>query len=248
MKSHWEETLRVHTYDVDSNDRLKISSIFNFMQDVASAHAENLNVGWDALQREGLLWVLSWMKIEFENYPGFEDNIKIKTWPKGRHKLYALRDFILYNENDEVFGRAASAWLLINSQTKRVTDLNKFLTDIPYQPNEHAINELPQKIASLNSNGTIFNKHVDYTDIDINEHVNNAKYIEYIQNCYTENFHKRNQVKSLKVSFVSETKYDDRIEIHKNVNDDRQHYLEALNTETGKIIFQALVEWNQLPE
>lgn len=105
MNSHWEEILKVRSYDVDSNNRLKISSFFNYMQDAASMHAENLNVGWQALQREGLLWVLSWIKIEFENYPKFEDTVKIKTWPKGKHKLYALRDFILYNEKNEIYGK-----------------------------------------------------------------------------------------------------------------------------------------------
>ncbi len=243
MQSHWEETLKVRAYDVDSNNRLKLSSVFNYMQDVASAHADNLNVGWKALQNENLFWVLSWVKIEFNNFPKFEDNIYIKTWPKGKHKLYALRDFILSEGNNKVFGKAASAWLLLNSQTKRINDLNKFLTNIPYSPNEHALNDLPEKINFENLKETTFPKQADYTDIDINEHVNNAKYIEYIQNCYDLDFHTKHRVKSLTMTFNSETKFGDRLEINKNLVDEHQHYIVALNQQNGRTIFQAIVNW-----
>ncbi len=243
MNSHWEEILRIRPYDVDSNNRLKISSFFNYMQDIAAAHADNLNVGWKALQKEGLFWVLSWIKIEVENYPKFEDNVLIKTWPKGKHKLYALRDFILSNGKNDIYCKAASAWLLINSKTKRMTDLSNFLANIPYQPNEHAINELPQKISAENSKETVFYKSVDYTDIDLNDHVNNAKYIEYIQNCYTQDFHKRNKIKSLTISFISETKFGGKIELNKNLLGDSEHYIEAVNQEHGKPVFQARLKW-----
>ena len=243
MVSHWEESLKVRAYDVDSNNRLKLSSFFNYMQDVASAHADNLNVGWKALQTEGLFWVLSWMKIDFENYPKFEDVIKIKTWPKGKYKLYALRDFILSDGNLEIYGKASSAWLLLNLQTKRINDLNKFLINIPYSPNDHALNVLPEKINLENSKETFLYKQVDYTDIDINEHVNNAKYIEYIQNCYDLDFHKNYKIKSLTVSFNSETKFGDKLELYKNVIGDLEHYIVAINQLNKRIAFQAIIKW-----
>jgi len=54
MQSFYEESFKVRTYDVDFKNQLKVNSIFNFMQDVASEHAKELGVGWNDLQNTGL--------------------------------------------------------------------------------------------------------------------------------------------------------------------------------------------------
>ena len=88
-----------------------------------------------------------------------------------------------------------------------------------------------------------------YTDIDMNLHVNNEKYIEFILNCYSQEHYQNNKLKSLQVSFLSETKYGDDIEI--NVNNlspgTGTHYVEAVNSSNeNKQVFNALVEWQQI--
>ncbi len=248
MQTFWEDNLKVRAYDVDFKNEIKVSSIFNYMQDTASSHADNLNVGYKHLLKAELFWVLSWVKLEFGRQPKFEDNFKIRTWPKGRHKLYALRDFLLYNETGDTFCRIASAWLLINANTKRITDLKNLPVVFPYQPDEHALTDLPGKIPAEKTDEIVFNKKISYSDIDINRHVNNAKYIEYILDCYPNDFHQRNRMKSMTVSFISETKFNDEIEIglNKNSSANGSHYLEGKNKESGKLAFQSLVEW--LPE
>ena len=143
-----------------------------------------------------------------------------------------------------MFCKIASAWLLINAKTKRITDLKNLPAEIPYQPDEHALTVLPGKITNDITNEVVFSKRVSYSDIDINRHVNNAKYVEYILDCYTNEFHEMNRMKSITVSFISETKYYDQIEIGLNANSsvDRFHYLEGINKETNKPAFQSLIE------
>ena len=56
MQTFWEDNLKVRAYDVDFKNKLKVSSIFNYMQDAASSHADNLNVGYKQLLKEELFW------------------------------------------------------------------------------------------------------------------------------------------------------------------------------------------------
>ncbi len=245
MHAAWEEVFKVRAYDVDFKDRLKASSVFNYLQDIASAHASDLNCGWEELKKLELFWVLSWIKVEFNSYPHFEDNIKIKTWPKGRYKLYALRDFLLYDERENIFCRASSAWLLLNAKNKRITDIKNLPVQFPYQPDNHAIKDLPEKIKFENNRESVFERAVSYTDIDLNLHLNNAKYVEYLMNCYPLEFHESNCLNSITMSFNSEMKYEEVIEISvSNINDDnRLQYVEAENKNTGRQAFQAVVKW-----
>jgi len=47
----WRETFKIRTYDVDFNNAVKLSSIFNFMQESASNNAEQLKFGYDDLNK-----------------------------------------------------------------------------------------------------------------------------------------------------------------------------------------------------
>ena len=68
MKPIWETTLKIRAFDVDANNRLKVSTIFDYFQDAASNHAEELKVGYTDLISKGYFWVLSWVKLEIINY------------------------------------------------------------------------------------------------------------------------------------------------------------------------------------
>jgi acyl-ACP thioesterase len=249
MQSLYEESLKVRTYDVDFKNQLKVNSIFNFMQDIASEHAKDLGVGWNDLQDAGLFWALSWVKIVFLNYPKFGDSIRIKTWPKGIYRLYALRDFLLSNYKNDIFCRAATAWLLVNVNSKRVNDLKNLPKDIPYLSEENALTDLPEKINFENKKENIFKKQIVYTDIDMNLHVNNEKYIEFILNCYSQEHYFKNNIKSLQVSFLSETKFGENLEISVNkiAPKNEIHFVEALNiNNNNKQVFNAIVEWEKI--
>ena len=64
MNPIWETALKIRAFDVDANNRLKVSTIFDYFQDAASNDAERRNFGYEVFIPMGLFWVLSWMKIE----------------------------------------------------------------------------------------------------------------------------------------------------------------------------------------
>jgi acyl-ACP thioesterase len=43
---------------------------------------------------------------------------------------------------------------------------------------ENALPDLPQKYSSIPVTEKLFTKRIMYSDIDLNKHVNNAKYVE----------------------------------------------------------------------
>jgi len=245
LDSFFEQSKLVNAYDVDINNRLKINTLFNYLQDVASEHAESLKLGFNDLIVNNLGWVLSWAKVQIEENPEFGERILIRTWPKCRYKLFSLREFIVYNSSGKVMYRISTAWLLINVKTKRITDIKNLPQQIYYQPDQYAINEFPEKITSDKDKEILFFKKIRYTDLDINQHVNNTQYIELILDCYSAEYHKNNHLKSLTVSFISESFYDDDLEIRFAPKGSKEKFdvVEGINQKTSKQVFQALVEW-----
>lgn len=242
MKSLWETTLKIRAFDVDANNRLKVSTIFDYFQDAASNHAEELKVGYTDLIPKGYFWVLSWIKLEIIGYPKFMEEVKIETWGKKQHKLYSIRDFLMMDKYENVFCKATTAWLFLDAKSLRPKIMPQLFPDVIFLEEKSAVDELPQKFQNITQTEKIFSKKITYSDIDLNKHVNNAKYVEFLNDCYDDKFHSLHQLKTLTTSFISESKFGDTLQISKEIHRDT-HFIEATNLSTEKVVFQAMVHW-----
>lgn len=243
MNSIWNNTLKITAFDVDSNNRLKINRVFDYFQDAASNDAERLGFGYKDFIPKGLFWVLSWIKIKFFNYPKFMDEIKIHTWGKKQHKLYSMRDFLFLNSKEEVIIKGTSAWLLLDAKSLRPKILTQLYPEFKMLDSKDALPDLPQKINFTGSLELVYSRIIRPSDIDLNNHTNNAKYVELMFDCFDQDFHKEHCVKSLLVSFNAETKFGDGVNLYKGSTNSVTHFIEAKNKNTNTTVFQGLVEW-----
>lgn len=246
MNSTWENTFKITAFDVDANNRLRVSRIFDYFQDAASNDAERLNFGYSEFVPKGLFWVLSWVKFEFIKYPSFMDEVKIQTWGKKQYKLYSLRDFLLFNDKDEIVCKGTSAWLLLDSKSLRPKILTQLYPDVKLLDTKDALPDLPRKINFETKIELVYTKKIGYSDIDLNQHTNNEKYIELIFDCFDLDFHKEHTAKSLTVSFNAESKFNDEICLYKKIESSNltAHNIKAKNKKTGNLVFHAIVEWH----
>jgi acyl-CoA thioesterase FadM len=83
MNAIWKEPLVVRSYDVGNAGVLKAQAIFQFFQEAIVVHAVHLGVGHEALQKLGLILVLSRVKVEIINLLVWGDEITLTTWPTG---------------------------------------------------------------------------------------------------------------------------------------------------------------------
>ena len=240
-----ENKFRVRAFDVDANDRMKVNSILDYFQDAASNDAERLNFGYTNFVPRGLTWVLSWAKFEFIYLPQFAEEIKLQTWGKKQFKLYSIRDYLMFNSKDEIICKGTSAWLLIDSKSLRPKILTQLYPEIKMLDLKDALPDLPEKIIPKAQTEVVYSTQISYSDIDLNQHANNASYIKFMLDCFDQDFHKKHTMKTLTVSYNAQSRYGDEILLSKGTEKDipLTHYVEVKNLSSSKIVFQAIVEW-----
>ena len=135
-------------------------------------------------------WMLSRLKVKMYSYPRVGEDIIIKTWPSGAERLFLLRDFLIMNKDGEVLGVAVSNWVFMNLETRR--PVHPSSGEIPFIPEnpERAIEENPGKVKASENSEEIISFQVRYNDLDMNNHVNNVKYLEWILECMDPEFRK----------------------------------------------------------
>ena len=245
----YECSLRVDAHDADSTGRLKVSSIFNHIQNTAAIHAEKLGAGIVEVLGQGLFWVLSWAKLEFASLPRFGEEFSARTWPKCRHKLFFIRDFLFSGSDGEVFCRATSAWLLVDVKTKKAVSAQRLRAEIPQLEGEHALSCLPERFEVEHEGRSVFTRQVRYSDLDVNRHVNNARFTELLMDCYPAKHHRDHRMSAVTVAFVAEAKEGDELDLRlvdRSANGGGD-YIEIRNTRSRKPVVQALLAWSPAP-
>jgi len=236
----WKEEYDIRSYEVDLKNRLRLNQLFNYMQEAAGNHALDLGCGYDELIRQNFIWVLSKVKVELDRYPKWGEKIRIETWPKGAFRLYASRDFVFKDEKYEVIGKATTIWLLLDAKTFRPQRVDSLKLNYHENESRHALEEMLEKIRFHGEYETCCERVVSYNDIDINNHANNARYVDWILDCFPTRLLAEKPVKSLHLNYILEARPDDRIVISK-AEDAGYYYLEGSNAETGSIIFEAKI-------
>lgn len=213
------------------------------MQDTAASNADQLGLGYEHLLPLELAWILSWVKVEIDEYPVYGQELLLNTWPKCSYKLYSIRDFRIKDMNEKIMCRATTAWLPINMKTKRVTGIQNLPAPIPYNPELIGVDEQPSKILIPQLKQILFAKKFRYNDLDINHHVNNVKYVEMVLDAFTLEQYASHTIKSITVSFLSESFYGDEIEVNISPGENELiTFVEGVNTQSQKQVFAAKVE------
>ena len=165
--------------DVNRFGCLKLSSLFRFMQEMAAEHAAMHHFGFDDLSADNTYWVLSRVMTEMYALPSNGETILITTWPRGTEKFNALRDFRFMNEAGNEIGKATTTWLILDKVTHRPHRPVK-LESLPFPDVPDAFGENAGKVIVPEKMIFAFEQTARFSDLDVNNHVNNTRYIDWL--------------------------------------------------------------------
>lgn len=211
----YEKEYTVHVYETGPDGRLNLYSFFDYLQDVASDHAVKLGFGREDLLKHNNLWVLSRIYAEISCWPQWGERITIKTWPRGTDKLFALRDFEARKPGGELIALATSSWLIVDRDTKRIQRPDDTLTMYnSLLRQEKAISRNSAKLEPTspdNPKKPGFNVRI--SDLDINMHVNNTRYLKWVVDSYDLDFILNHAPISAELNYLAESHINDNISV-----------------------------------
>ena len=210
-------------------------------QEAAGNHAQHLGAGYAALLEKQLFWALSRISVEILQLPKWGDEIHIETWPCSLVGPFFRRDFIIYNQKHEAICKGVSGWLLLSSENMRPLRAEKLNMVLPFNEGKFALELFPDRLTGT-AKTTVFSKKILYNEIDVNNHVNNTRYLDWVMDCFDSDFHQKYRIKSFSLEFLGEMHWGDEVELLSG-NEGTSFHIQAVNVKTGKIAFRANVDW-----
>lgn len=244
--SKYSKTFKVQFSETDFTLKLKLYALVNKMQETSSLHAEELGMGYEELKKHKLGWIIPKYRIQMDTYPKWEDTLTIETWPSAKDKLFAMRSFRIYNQDQKQIGSIYSAYVVVDTETGRPQRTNALPIELPVIIDEDT-QELLRFTIPKDPISTC-KRTVYYTDLDLNMHMNNACYIQWIEDCFTLEQHKNMRIKDIQVNFISAATIGEEVEVsvYKDEASVDTYYVQGNEKAEGREIFKARVEWAKI--
>ena len=217
MDKIYQEKIFINSNDVDDHYDLKISTIFKYLQQVSTNHSELLGIGMKTTVDQGMFWVITRMHVKILKMPHMLETLTVTTHPGDLMMFIFPRYYEIYNETGELVIVASSAWVLLDNNTHKVVT-KPYGDGFEYKgislPEDLS---LPGRVAAENLT-KVEDRLVRYNDIDLNGHLNNTKYIDYIIDTHDIYFYKKYRVNEILINYEKEIKNGDSVTLFTDGN------------------------------
>ncbi len=234
----YSESFKVRASEVDTSGNITLSSICELFQEVAGNHALLLNFDITDLQKQNLTWVLHRMDIKINSYPVWRQKIKIETWPAAGDALRAYRNYRVLDEHDNELIVCLSYWMMINFKTRRPTRITHEILELKLSDRDHVLLVKSDRIPKMEEPQSQKEITARRADLDMNQHVNNARYLEWMAEVLNEG--QLSRTTQVDIVFTRESIAGDIIiSKEKSLNDSGT--LHQLENQRGEIVAQAVI-------
>ncbi len=238
--SLFRKTFEVNSFLVNFKGQLGLYGILNALQDAAWGHANVLGFGFENISKQSLLWALTRQKLIIKRWPRWGANITIETWLRPSEG-YVLREFVIL-ENNEIIGECSTTWLTISAETRRPERFDRSQFD--QYCNQRTLSFISPKISAAKESEPLMSFDVRNSDIDVNHHVNNTRYAQWILDSIPHKWHKSYTLNEYEINFLAETKLGDHILIvsnhcESNTEKTRWSQFQGIRQSDQKLVFNA---------
>ena len=217
MEPIYKHQFDVKEIHVDRFGRVKPSVLLYFVQEAAGKHCALLEVDHETLSHKHLFWAVTRNRVQVTRLPRLGETVFIETWPMPTTRVAYPRSVVAYDEQGQELFRSISLWVLMDDRTRTMIlpgksgiTVDGTLTGLELSV-PHAIAARPMASTRTNT--------VGYSLLDRNGHMNNTRYLDWLDDLLDSRFHSAHPVQEFTVCYMNEAREGDEIALRYELTD-----------------------------
>lgn len=203
----YKENFKMGLKDIWKNNEISNKAILECLENVAGYHSDSIGCGLNANEQSHLSWILLDWKVKVIKRPKYGQTLEVSTWSRKIERVYAYRDFEIYDEENNLCAIATSKWLLINIKTKKITRVEpemaeKYETETGKKVFEEELGKLKKP--------EHFERETKYVtkrrDIDIIGHMHNTYYLDLAYEALPDEVYAKRPFSEFRIMYKKEIK------------------------------------------
>ena len=189
----------------DMNGHIKLPDVILLSLQVSGMQSIELGVSDKAILEDyNLVWIIVEYDIEVVRLPRFAEEITIETEALSYNRLFCYRRFTIYDETGQELIHMLATFVLMDRDSRKVHAVEPEIV-APYQSDFDKKLIRGPKYESLEE-PISKDYHVRFYDLDMNGHVNNSKYLDWIFEVMGADFLTHYIPKKINLKYVKEVR------------------------------------------
>lgn len=165
--------------DTEKNGALRLSALLHLAQEAAGEHCKALGLDWEALAEKKLFWAVLRTRVELTRLPRLGDRLTLRTWPMPTSRSAYPRCVLFLDEQGNTLATVTSLWVLMHREKRAMVLPGKSGVTVEgiLTGQEPA---LPGSLSPTDAAAS-FPVTVTRELLDRNGHMNNARYLDWLQ-------------------------------------------------------------------
>lgn len=203
------QQFKVQSYQVDRTLNLSMTYMLDMLQEAAFNHVMECGMGWNHLRKENAFWALSKLYVKVNRMPAWNEMVTVSTWGKPAGFVIWPRDYEMHDVDGNVLVQATSDWVILDVPTSKPQRATRFTDRFALNGNKVAIETSAPKISPVEKESDGLTLPVLLSDIDMNQHVNNVKYVQWALDSFPREFVMNHKIVELAINFIAQAKWGD---------------------------------------
>ena len=229
MEPIYVKEIEVSPVAVDRFGWLKASRLLEYLQNVAGDHSAILGTDQKALTDKNLFWAVIRHRVQITRLPGTGEKLRIETWPMPTTRTAYPRSTIAYDEQGNECFRSISLWILMDGNTRAMVLPGKSGVEVTGLLRGCELrapsSQLPREM------GECQERSVRYTDLDLNGHMNNCRYLDWVEDLLPSQFHQHHEIREFTLCYMSEVRENEQVQLCWELSDGPVLTVEAVRQE-----------------
>ena len=221
------------------NAYLKYVDLCNLLQLTAAQHSIVGGLSFNDMQASHQAWVLSRIRVEIDALPKWQDKVTVKTWIEDLQGARSTRNMEMYLNGKKIVG-ATTYWAVFNTQLRKAEALALPHAHFEKFPEWHATRKGFSKLNVARETELVKEHQVVLSDLDIVNHVNNVKYLEWCLDTLTPKSILQQRISAFEMNFMRELNLDDSIALWRS-DAEKPDFFKV--EKDGKNCFALQLEW-----
>ena len=156
-----------------------LSGMMLALQDAAQAHSLDLMIDFERMLRDfDCLWMIARARIQLTRFP--EKELRIQTWLRKPSAAVSIRDYAIF-DGDEEIGSAVYSWTLVHAAQRKIVNMKSVapVWNAPTREPERTDALKRIVLPDMMEERALWTVKED--EIDSNGHLNNVHYIRHAE-------------------------------------------------------------------
>ena len=243
MKPIFEQTFSISRNMADRYGRAKPSALLYLIQQAAGEHCRLLAVDANVLAPKHLFWAVTRCRVQITRLPRVDEQVRVTTWPMPTTKVAYPRSVVAYDEAGQELFRSISLWVLMDANTRAMIlpGRSGITVEGSLTGRELAV---PHAIAARETENNAL-RRVGYSLLDQNGHMNNTRYMDWVEDLLPSAFHENHPVREFTLCYLNEALEGDEISLGYTLSEDMVLTVDARQNISpgGTRVFAAQVQF-----